>query len=131
MIHFAAHIYYNISKVIAVLGIWKIRIWNKFCRKSRTYHYNEEGFIWDNLTIPSTLNVSIVSRRQLLYARRRGPTGLGINVVWTRERVDKDKAKDDGSAGRGAGQEATSGYTEASAEAWDTDTRGDLDENCA
>jgi len=31
--------------------------------------------------------------------------------------VDKDKAKDDGSAGRGAGQEATSGYTEASAEA--------------
>jgi len=39
--------------------------------------------------------------------------------------------KDDGGAGRGASQTATSGYTETGAEAGDTDTGSDLDENGA
>lgn len=47
------------------------------------------------------------------------------------EGTDKDKAKDDGGAGRGTGQEATPGHTEASTEAGDTDARGDLDEDGA
>lgn len=67
----------------------------------------------------------------LLYARGRGPTGLGIDVVRTRERVNKDKAKDDGGAGRGAGQETTPGHIEAGTKAGDTDAGGDLDEDGA
>lgn len=52
-------------------------------------------------------------------------------MVRRRERTDKSQDKDDGGAGRGAGQEATPGHTEASAEARDTDAGGDLDENGA
>jgi len=45
--------------------------------------------------------------------------------------VDKDKTKDDGGAGRGAGQEATPRHIEAGTEAGDTDARGNLDEDGA